>query len=279
MEARMSILFYGKKNKLTSHKLLPVYLRVTIDGQRFEVSTQRFIEPGKWSLESGKVKGNSEEARTINTYLDRLKQRVYQYQKESIQEGQLFNVETLRTRWFGIGVRSYKLLEIFRQHNTQMEKLIGIDFEKPTYVKFNTTLDHTTTFIRWKYNVSDLELTQLSYSFLADFEFWLKSERKCNHNTTLKYLSNLRKIVNSCIKNGWLEKDPFFGFKMSKKEVAREILTNNELLTVITKDFENSRLNQVRDILVFSCYTGFAYADAQKLKRSDVCVGIVEMLH
>ena len=111
MEARMSILFYGKKNKLTSDKLLPIYLRVTIDGQRFEVSTQRFIEPSKWSSDSGKVKGNSEEARIINTHLDGLRQRVYQYQKEIIQGDQPFNCETLRTRWFGVGVRSYKLLE------------------------------------------------------------------------------------------------------------------------------------------------------------------------
>jgi hypothetical protein len=47
MEARMSILFFGKKTKNESDKLLSIYLRVTINGERFEISTQRYVEPSK----------------------------------------------------------------------------------------------------------------------------------------------------------------------------------------------------------------------------------------
>lgn len=90
-------------------------------------------------------------------------------------------------------------------------------------------------FLNWKYKRSDIDITNITYSFIADFEFWLKSIKKCNHNTTIKYISNLRKIISLCIKNGWLIKDPFIGFKMTKKEVVREILTEDELQLLSSK--------------------------------------------
>ena len=90
MKTRLSILFYGKKTKLDSSKTVSVYLRVTIDGQRFEVSTQRYVEAAKWSIQAEKMKGNNEESRSINQYLDNMKQKVYDYQKFIINEGKTF---------------------------------------------------------------------------------------------------------------------------------------------------------------------------------------------
>jgi site-specific recombinase XerD len=274
MESKMSILFFGKKTKNESDKLLSVYLRVTINGERFEVSTQRYIEPTKWSQEAGKAKGNSEEARSINTYLDILKNKVYGYQKLILQEGKSFNKETLRMKWYGIDEYTHTLVEVFRNHNQQLEALIGKGNSKATFGKYRTTLDHVISFLKWKYKKTDIEIPSITYSFITDFEFWLKTVQNCNHNTTIKYISNLRKIVNVCIKNGWLIKDPFVGFKMTKKEVVREILTEEELQTLMTKEIQNPRIRQVRDIFIFSCFTGLAYVDAKKLKRSEIVIGV-----
>lgn len=275
METRLSILFFGKKTKNESDKLLSIYLRATINGDRFEVSTQRYIDPLKWSQQgAGRAKGNSEEARSINMHLDTLKQKVYDYQQSALSEGTIFTKELLRKKWYGLEEKIHKIIEIFRQHNDRLKALVGREVARETLGKFNTTLDHTVSYMQWKYHVSDMDIAKLDYVFLTDFEFYLKSEKKCNHNTTLKYLSNLRKIVNSCIKNGWLAKDPFFGYKMSKKEVIREFLSEAELQDLMNHDFENDRLNQVRDIFVFSCFTGLAYIDAKRLKRSEIAVGI-----
>ena len=155
-----------------------------------------------------------------------------------------------------------------------MEALIGKDNSKATFGKYRTTLDHTISFLKWKFQRSDIEISSITYSFITEFEFWLKSVQKCNHNTTIKYISNLRKIINICLKNGWLVKDPFIGFKMTKKEVIREILTEEELQTLISKDIQNIRIRQVRDIFIFSCFTGLAYIDAKRLRRSDIVIGI-----
>lgn len=274
METRLSILFYGKKTRQDSNKLLSIYLRVTINGQRFEVSTQRYVEPAKWSSAAGKVKGASEEARSINHHLDVLRQQVYHYQKSLLLEGKPFTKATLHQKWFSLNEYTPTLVEVFKEHNHQLEALIGKDCSKATFGKYRTTLDHTIAFLQWKYQKSDIALSSIGYAFITEFEFYLKSIKKCNHNTTIKYLSNLRKIINSCIKNGWFMKDPFFGFKMTQKEVIRDILTEEELQALISKEISNTRLQQVRDIFVFSCFTGLAYIDAKRLKRSAIVVGI-----
>lgn len=274
MEPRLSILFYGKKTKLERQKTLSIYLRVTIEGQRFEVSTQRYVETSKWSVEAGKMKGITQEARSLNQYLDSLKQKVYNYQKSIAQEGQNFTKEMLRLKWYGIEQHTHTLVQVFKQHNDQLKSLIGKDNSKATYTKYRTTLDHTISFIQWKFKRPDIEIAVINYTFITDFEFWLKSVQNCNHNTTIKYISNLRKIINLCLKNGWLTKDPFFGFKMTKKEVIRDILNEEELQTLISKNIQNVRIRQVRDIFIFSCFTGLAYIDAKRLRRSEIVIGM-----
>jgi hypothetical protein len=135
METRLSILFYGKKSLQNADKLLAIYLRVTLNGQCFEVSVQRYVEPGKWSASGGKMKGNSQEARSLNQYLDSLRQRVYEYQKTVMQEGKMFTKESLRNKWYGIDERTHTLVEVFTNHNQQLEALIGISNSKATYGK------------------------------------------------------------------------------------------------------------------------------------------------
>ena len=274
MDTKISILFYGKISKKTTDNLIPIYLRVTINGMRFETSTQRYVEISKWSSSGGKVKGNTEEARSLNIYLDTLKSKVYFYQKEIIQSGEALTIDSFKQKWLGILEKPKMLLETFIQHNAQMKNLVGSEFAKSTLTKYATTLEHLTAFTKWKYGASDIDVKKLSYEFVTDFEYWLKSDKNCNHNTALKYISNFRKIVNYCSKNGWLQKDPFFGFKMAKKEVVREYLTEEELTVMAHKQFSVDRLNQVKDIFLFSCYTGLAYVDVHKLKRSEIGKGV-----
>ena len=238
------------------------------------MSTQRYVEPAKWSTDARKVKGVSEEARSINQYLDSLRQKVYECEKSILQSGQAPTKETIRLRWHGVKEESHTRVDVFRHHNQQLEVLIGSGNSKSTFGKYRTTLDHTVAFLLWKYQRPDIEISRINYSMVTEFEFWLKSVKHCNHNTTLKYISNLRKIINTCVKNGWLVKDPFIGFKMTKKEVIRDILTEDELQTLRSKEIANTRLRQVRDIFMFSCFTGLAYIDAKRLKRSEIILGV-----
>lgn len=274
MDTKLSILFYGKTSKTTNEDLLPIYLRVTIDGKRFEISTQRYIHSGKWSSDAGKVKGNTEEARSINFYLDNLRTKVYTIQCQLIQQGELVTRESFKGKWLGKENSSRMLLKIFQDHNDQLKQLVGKSYAANTMKRYKTSIGHTREFIKWYHKSDDISVSKLTYEFITQFDFWFRTVRNCNHNTTIKYISNFRKVVNICVKNGWIPRDPFFGFKMNKKEVPREFLSADELQKIISHDFKIERLNQVRDIFVFACFTGLAYVDIKKLKRSETGTGV-----
>jgi hypothetical protein len=218
------------------------------------------------------MNGKNDSAKSFNAYLDTIQQKNFEAKRKLIELDKPLSSEAIKNLVQGKDVtqKKYWLLEIFKQHNEQMQALVGQDFSEGTMERYQTSFQHTQSFLKWKYDIPDIEISKLDYDFLSHYEFWLKSERKCNHNTTIKYLSNFRKIINQCLKKGWLPKDPFFGFTMSKKEVEPTALSETELQLLASKKISIERRASVRDIFLFSCYTGLAYADVQKLKRSGI---------
>lgn len=118
-----------------------------------------------------------------------------------------------------------------------------------------------------------MDIRKLNYEFISQYAFWLKSVRRCQHNSAMKYLAYFKKIVLLCVKYRWLKSDPFAGYNLNRKEVEKLYLTEEELELVATKVLHSARLSNVRDIFVFCCYTGLAYIDAEQLKRSEVVKG------
>jgi len=125
-------------------------------------------------------------------------------------------------------------------------------------------------FLRSKYKIEDININELNYDFIHNYEIWLKTVRNCDHNTIMKYLSNFKKIVLRYVKSGKLLRDPFSGFKLSKKEVEKTPLTEMQLRKITQIQTLVSRLDIVKDIFIFCCYTGLAYADVKTLKHSEI---------
>lgn len=147
MQAKISILFYAKRSKSTTTGLWPIYLRITIDGQRIEQTIKRYVEPIKWSKEQGKMKGQYEEARILNTYLDILKGNIYNMQKELIHDEKEANFENFRNKFFGIEERKKMLVPIFEDHNNKVEALLNQEFAPGTLERYKTSLKHTWIFL------------------------------------------------------------------------------------------------------------------------------------
>ncbi|KGO89001.1 site-specific integrase [Flavobacterium suncheonense] len=274
MKNKISILFYAKSVKETKNGLIPIYLRITIDGKRIELSTSKFIEKSKWNSQSGKIKGNSEEARTINSYLDILRNKVYETEKNMINNNIDINSQTFKNKFLGIEERSHKLIILFEEHNKRMKELIGFEYSNNTYKKYETSLSHTKEFLQYQYNVSDIPLKNIDLAFLNDFDFYLRKVKKCNNNSTIKYIRNFGKIVKQAYTNGWIEKDPFVKYRGKVKEKERDFLTEQEIEDIMTKSFVTDRLTLVRDIFIFSCFTGLAYIDVKQLTNHNLTIGI-----
>ena len=274
MKTKVSILFYAKKAKAAANGLVPIYTRITINGKRIELSTNRFIEISKWSTEAGKMKGSSEEARSINNHLDLLKSQIRDAEMELIHKKIALTTETIKSKLLGVDERARMLVPIFQDHNNKIKELVGKEYAPGTLERYTTSLKHTIEFMQWKYNISDIDITKIDHAFITDYEFWLRSVRNCANNTAVKYLKNFNKIIKLCLANDWLDKNPFANYKSKVKEVERVYLTEAEIQSIIEKDFKTERLSLVRDIFLFSCFTGLAYIDVKNLTKSHISFGI-----
>ena len=274
MNSAVSILFYKKRTKINVDGVCPIYTRVTINSKRFEFSTNKFISPDKWSTEGAKVKGNSEDARSINNQLDIIKNQIMDAEKRLYKKEILINSENLRNELFGIKERERLLIPIFTEHNRKIKELVGSEYAPGTLERYETSLKHTKDFLQWKYRVSDIDIEKIDHAFITEYEFYLRTERKCANNTAVKYIKNFHKIINICLANGWLTKDPFANYKAKVKEVIREFLTEQEIQSLIEKEFVSERLELVRDIFVFSCFSGLAYIDVKQLSKDNIVLGI-----
>ncbi len=268
------VIFYTRNTKINGAGLVPIYMRVTINGQRFNAATSRYVDPVKWSKDGERLSGKSKENREVNDFLATLRTKAFSIQKKLITIERPVTVEEFERRWHGIKEKSRMLLEIFQHHNDQIKKLIGLQYSFSTWRRYFTSLEHTRHFMQDTYGFSDIQIDHIKYEFITDYEFWLKTKRKCNHNSTIKYLTNFKKVIHLCLKNSWLDRDPFAGYKMTKREVERAFLTDDELNELRSKSFSMPRVSQVRDIFIFCCYTGLAYVDVKKLTRSEIAIGI-----
>lgn len=273
LEKSFGLLFYLKQSKNETKNKRYVYLRITVNGISKELSTKMSWEQSRWNQSSGRATGTKEEAKNLNSYLDSLSLKVYQAKRLLIEADKVVTAEALKNIITGQGQTKRMVLEAFSDHNRKMKSLEGTEFASGTVQRYQTSYDHTKAFILWKYNTDDLEFKDLNYEFVSDYAFWLKSVRKCNHNSSMKYLANFKKIVLECIKKAWIPSDPFIGFKTTRKEVVRVALTNTEIDSIITKRFDSERLEYVKDIFIFCCYTGLAYIDVKQLKRSQIVKG------
>ncbi|RAW01582.1 site-specific integrase [Pseudochryseolinea flava] len=269
----MTVLFYLRKDVEDAGKS-KAYMRVTIDGKRFDVSTNISIDPALWSRASGKMRGTKESARAVNYQLELFRTRVFETQKRIIAKDAVLNVSSFREEWRGQKQKRKSLIAIFENHNQQIKSLVGIDFAPGTVDRYETSLKHTKSFLWDKYRRNDIAIQEITHDFICDYEIWLKANRGCNQNTTMKYLANFKKIILICVKNGWLKRDPFISFKMRKTDTERCFLNEEELRRLANKLFSIDRLTFVRDVFLFSCFTGLAYVDVTKLKLTDIQQGI-----
>ena len=274
MKTKVSILFYAKRAKASSNGLIPIYTRITVNGKRIELSSNKFVEPFKWSTEAGKMKGTSEEARLVNSHLDLLRNQIIEAQMELNYKKIPITTETLKNKILGTEERQRMLVPIFQDHNNKMKELVGKEYAEGTLDRYTTSLRHTIEFLKWKYKIADIELNKIDHAFVTDYEFWLRSVRNCANNTTVKYIKNFTKIIKICLDNDWIDKNPLAKYKSKLKEVERIYLSENEIQKLLNKDFKTERLSLVRDIFLFSCFTGLAYVDVKNLTKSHISIGI-----
>ena len=268
-------LFWINKTKAKQGEA-PIYARITVDGVRAELSIKKSVSPDNWNNESGLVKGNSENARTINNYIQQVRRQLFACYQEMLSNKKLVTADAIKNMYLGNDEKEHSLLSLFNYHRTQLKDTL----EWGTMKNYLTTEKYVELFLKAKLNTSDIYLSQLNYKFIVDFELFVKGyqpldhHKPCGHNTAMKHIERFRKLINIAVKYEWISRDPFSKFKPSFIKSTREFLNLEELTAIETKQFSIVRLQLVKDLFVFSCYTGLAYIDVMNLTPQNITVGI-----
>lgn len=260
-----SILFFIKKSKLLKNGEAPICLRITINGQRAEVQIKRSVEVSLWNSNKECAIGKERKHQELNHYLETVRTKVLRIHRELEQDGKPITAEILKRHFYGEGESPKMLLEVFREHNKKYRELLDKDVVLGTVLRYERTVRYLEEFMKEKYRFSDIPLKNINQEFVKEFEHFIKTEKDCAQNATVKYLKNLKKIIRNALVNKWMDDDPFVEIRFHQTASNREFLTEEELNKLIEKEFTIPRMEVVRDIFVFCIYTGLAFSDVKDL--------------
>ena len=233
---RTTFIFFIKRNKLLKNGEAPIYARIRVDKRNDELSILRSIKPELWNVEKCGATGNSKEAKEINSYLETIRYKLHDHLAKLQNAGREITATAIKKSFLGLDVER-TILSIFREHNENVRLLIDKDFAYATFQRYEITMMHVQNFIRMKYRKEDLPIPQIDHEFISGLELYLKIERKCGHNSALKYIKNFKKIIRIALANGWMTQDPFAKIKMTLRKVEKDFLSEEELNAIINKEF------------------------------------------
>lgn len=266
--------FYVKETKKDSNGEAPIYLRITVNGERAEISANRRIRPDMWDKSSERVAGRSEGARTINAVLTTLLGKVEKYFSALDTKDERISVPQIVNELRGKGVNQMTLVQAYDFHIKKIEELVGIDYEPTTVKRYKSSLNGLKDFMSKILGITDIRLYDLDNNFIESFYTFLKSNKGLKQNTAAKDIKNLSRVINKAVMNKWLLKNPFMGFSCNYVDPQRGFLTSAEIDNLYNKELTIPRLARVRDIFIFQIYTGLSYIDMAELTADNIELGI-----
>ena len=236
--------------------MAPIYVRITVDGLRVELSLARTVPEEYWDKSAQIVSNKYEDGGVLNSYLTMIK-------------GQLMSIYNQSKS------KKKTLTDAFEYHNVKMEELVKIDkITKKTLMRYQSTLSKIKYFMQTYKGIKDIALEDVKLSFITEYEHYLVTKERLQNNTIHKEVKIVKKVFNMAVALDWIPSHPLNAFKTSYRNPVRQVLTQEELYVLINKEFTIERLAEVRDVFIFCCYTGFAYGDIYDFEQGDEELGI-----
>jgi site-specific recombinase XerD len=269
---RVTVCFQLKKSKMRTDGVCPLYVRCTMNGQRFEVATGFTAHHDDWNESKQLIKGRTEDVKIINNRLEKIRTKIQDIYNQLESIGQPFDVLTIKERFLG-NRKEKGLLEVFDSVVTNIESRLNKDYSPGTLKHYKTTKKRLVEFLKIRGERSDIALSKVDYSFLSSFDVFLKTEKNVKPNTALTYHKHVKKVFNTAISLGYISHCPYESFKPTRNETNRDFLTFQELTQIQNKKIDISRLDFIRNVFVFASYTGLSYSDIEKLSSNHIHKG------
>jgi site-specific recombinase XerD len=253
-----------------------VYARITVDKARVEISLKKSIPLDDWNKGKGCAKGSNPNAKLLNTYLGQIQARLTECYRKLQLNNEIITPQLIKQHFWGDDPNQHTLKELIDYHDySQFPKL-----SKGTIRNYGVTRRYIVSFLEKNLSTTDIYLSKIDFKFISDFDFFLRTVKPDDHNQPMgnnglmKHMQRLRKILKLGIRLEWMHKNPFDAYDLKFEKTERGFLTSFELETIEKKEIKTKRLEYIRDLFVFSCYTGLSYIDAINLPLSALTIGI-----
>ncbi len=265
------LLFYLKKNEPKKNGNVPVMGRITIDGTPKSFSTKLDINPNNWDLRHGRVLGKSAQALSTNLKLDNIRVRINKIYDDMLKDEGFATAQKVKLSFLGVGVMDDAILKVFKDQNEDFERMVNKGKRSQnTYNKYKTVYNHLSEFIRERYHREDMAFRELTSDFIREFDFFLRIDKECTHNTVWVYTMPVIALAELAIKKGLIRQNPFEDYEISMEETDRSYLLKEDVEKLMLLKPSKSKYELVKDLFIFSCFTGLSYIDIQKLKWSNI---------
>jgi hypothetical protein len=272
MKSTYRILFFTRKARLNKDGLVAITTRITIDGESIEFNPKLYVNPKIWNP-IGRAEGKTKEEREINQAMDKVRIDLKNLYDNIYDRDGYVTPEKLRNAYLGIDIQQNTLLSMYDKLVEQKRCLVGNSIKDTTLEKYLATRRQISEYIIYQYDKKDIPLKEVNYLFVSNYEIYLKSMSGCGHNSSVKHLRYLKKILTDALKNRYIVIDPFDNYRLGYKAVDKEYLLESEVKKLLSKKFTVKRLEEVRDIFVFQCFTGIAYIDVANLTIDNIIEG------
>ena len=270
MKSIFRVVFYLRSNYVNKEGKTSVMLRIYLNNERLSLgSTGIAITASQWDKDKERIKGRTTDALSTNLQLDNIAgglQAIFR----KIEMSDDLSLERIKSEFLGKKDEIDTLMQLFEKHNTDISKQVGISVSKATLQKYNVCKRHFSDFLDKQYKRNDLKLTELTYLIIREFDLYLRTVVGQNSNTATKTMKTFKTISLLGQKMGVLLHDPFMNHRFHLEPVNRGFLTDEEILLIANKEIGIPRLELVRDIFIFSCFTGLAYIDVSNLTSDHI---------
>lgn len=270
MRSTFGILFYINKQKIKKNGKCPILGRITLDGKVTQFSTQEEIEPRFWSAEEGCSIVRDKVNKELNRKLEQFRTDISSHYNHLIAKNGCVTAENLKNTIQGIGVHEEMLLKEFELHNEEVRQSIGITKVKSTYKHYHCSYVTLKSFLRDKYEVEDIAFNRLTYSFVEDYDFYCRINKAMSPRTVGKRIRILKRIVRRAVNKEIIPRSPFPDFVTKQTEAPRKWLSKDDLDKIMQTRVEHKGVNLVRNLFIFSSFTGLSFVDIRNLKWEDI---------
>lgn len=264
------VLFLIRRNQVNKEGKCAIMIRITVDGEYERINSTLTIEPELWDSAASKAIGRSSKIAEFNKRIEDIRHVIKEHYYDILNRHGYVTAEMVKNAYTGVTAKEESLVPLYLQHLEDTKKLVGLSKADPTYKKYERMYRRVVEFMKKKYNITDIPLREIKLSFITDLEFFLRTEYKYSQNTTYKCMKFFKQVINKGIRAGLIFVDPFNGYKISCERVDRGFLSEDELAKMMAKTFGSKRLEQVRDIFIFACFTGLAYIDLANLRVDNI---------